>query len=89
MTTDITQSLSGLLSFNKDTQNPFGQLSRVYDKHERTAIDLFKNDYMEAKSPAARKLVCQLKVFPGLFNYWESIGEVIDEAQKVLRSKVR
>lgn len=88
MTPDITQNFSGLLSFNKVAQNPLTQLTRVYDKHERAAIDVFKKDYMEASTPTARKLVCQHKVFPALFNYWESIGEVLNEDQIVVRSKV-
>lgn len=87
MTPEITQSLSGLLSFPKDTQIPFGQLSRVYNKHERAAIDIYKIEYMEATTPAARKTICQLKIFPALFNYWESIGDVIDDEEKVSRSK--
>ena len=85
MSTDIPQ---GLISFSNDTQHKFGQIRRVYDKQERAVINLFKNEYMEATSPSARKLVCQLNIFPALFNYWETIGVVLDDDEKVSRGKV-
>jgi hypothetical protein len=65
-----------------------GPLSRVYNEQERAAIDVFKDQYMEATSPGGRKTIAQVHVFPALFNYWASIGTVIDEKQKELRSLV-
>lgn len=88
MDTDIFQDLNGFLQLPDDTQNPFSPITRVYNQQELATINEFKNDYMEAATPAARKTICQFKIFPAIFNYWASIGEVIDEENKVSRSKV-
>jgi hypothetical protein len=60
----------------------------VYNQEERTVINQFKSQYMEASSPAARKDIAQMQIFPSLFNYWARIGETIDPDEHKLRSNV-
>jgi hypothetical protein len=66
----------------------FGRITRVYNQEERNVINQFKSPYMEATSPAARKDIAQMEIFPSLFNYWASIGEVIGTDEHKLRSEV-
>lgn len=66
----------------------FGRRTRVYNQEERTVIDQYKTQYMEATSPAARKDIAQMQIFPSLFNHWARIGEVIDPDEHKLRSNV-
>jgi hypothetical protein len=68
--------------------HPSGRLTRVYNDQEREVIDAFKTQYLDATSPAARKTIAMVHIFPALFNYWSSIGEFIDDSEKVLRSTV-
>lgn len=79
MSSDIAINLPGPLT---------GQQARVYDEHERAVIDPFKSEYMDATTPAARKLVAQLQIFPAIFHYWESIGEKINDEERQELSKV-
>jgi hypothetical protein len=58
---------------------PVGRLTRVYNAQERAAIDPFKTEYLAATTPAARKTIAQVHILPALFNYWTSIGQVIDD----------
>lgn len=90
MSTDLTDNLSQPRMGSDISDNPSGQQiqNRVYDQYERAAIDVFKNEYLEATTPAARKMLAQLKIFPALFNYWESIGVIINEEKRKLLSKV-
>lgn len=67
---------------------PTTQHIRVYDEHERGAIDPFKKEYLDATTPSTRKTVAQLKIFPALFQYWESIGKKINDAKRKELSKV-
>ena len=60
----------------------------MYNARERAAIDPFKDEYMAATSAAARKAIAQIHIFPALWNYWSSIGEVIDDNQMALRTEV-
>lgn len=48
---------------------PPGRAQRVYNQQERAAIDPFKDDYLNATTPAARKAIAQVHIFPALFNY--------------------
>jgi hypothetical protein len=68
--------------------HPSGRLTRIYNAQERAAIDVFKNQYLEATSPAARKTIAQAHIFPALFNYWISVGKVIDDKEMNLRTVV-
>ncbi|KAF8799628.1 hypothetical protein BYT27DRAFT_7263714 [Phlegmacium glaucopus] len=61
-------------------------LTQTYNTQERAAIDVFKDQYLEATSPATRKTIAQLHIFPALFNYWGTIGEVIDDREMELRT---
>jgi hypothetical protein len=61
---------------------------RVYNVHERASIDVFKIKYMEATTPAARKSIAQLDVFPALFNYWMSIGNIYSTEEIKMKSNV-
>jgi hypothetical protein len=70
------------------TQSRTRRLSRVYDRHERAAIDVFKDQYMDATSPVARKTIAQVHIFPALFNYWISIGKDVPADEKPLRALV-
>ena len=85
---DFSQYLTLLLMSVKQTNNPGGRLTRVYDAQERAAIDPFKKDYLAATSPAGRKIVAQLHILPALFNYWASKGQVIDDNEKRIRTDV-
>lgn len=67
---------------------PSGRLTRVYNTRERAVIDPFKERYMEASSSAARKTIAIVHIFPALFNYWASVGKVVDDKDLELRSTV-
>jgi len=71
------------------THNPSGWVNRIYTAQERAAIDPFKAQYMEAISPAARKIIAQVHILPALFNYWVSIGQVMDQKEMQIRTGVR
>jgi hypothetical protein len=62
---------------------------RVYDEHERAAIDNFKDKYMEATTSAGRKNIAQLENFPALFNYWKSRDVVYNKKEIEMKSNVR
>jgi hypothetical protein len=69
------------------TTVPGGRLIRVFNEHERAAIDPFKSAYMEANTPAARKSIAETDILPALFAYWRSIGEQVDsDARKNVTS---
>ena len=78
MSTDITLVGSNLT----------GSLKRVYNEQERAAIDIFKDRYMEATTPANRKTLAQLEIFPSLFNYWKSLGKVYSKRKIQKKSDV-
>jgi hypothetical protein len=65
-----------------------GRVRRVYNEKEREIIDVYKIQYMEAGSPAARKQISQVFIFPAIFDYWIRTGVVIDDIQMQLRSDV-
>jgi hypothetical protein len=88
MLTDLADNQSGLFTGTQTTDFSHTSQNRVYDEHERAAIDIFKKEYMEATTPTGRRVIAQLKIFPALFNYWESIGDIIDEKERKKRSKV-
>jgi hypothetical protein len=67
---------------------PSGRPTRVYNTQEREVIDPFRDQYMDAGSPAARKTIAMIHIFPALFNYWASIGKVFDDRELALRSTV-
>jgi len=71
------------------TRNPSGRVNRIYTAQERAAIDPFKAQYMEATSPAAQKIIAQVHILPALFNYWVSIGQVMDQKKMQIRMGVR
>lgn len=79
--------MAAILTPNLSNQ-PSGHLTRVYNAQERSAIDPFKTQYLEATSPAARKTIAQVHIFPALFNYWSSIVEVFDDEKMYLRATV-
>jgi hypothetical protein len=53
---------------------PIGGRKRVYTEEERKVIDPFKAAYMGTETPAERKTIAQVDIFPALFTYWSSIG---------------
>jgi hypothetical protein len=67
---------------------PSGRLTRVYNAQERNVIDPFKSQYMDATSPAARKTIAKVHIFPAIFNYWSNMGQVMDDREMVLRATV-
>ena len=74
----------------KETHHPGGRITRLYNPQERAAIDPFKSDYLAATSPGARKTIAQTCIFPALWNYWQSIGQVtvVDDDEMRLRTEV-
>jgi hypothetical protein len=70
------------------SNNAYGRTTRVYNKEERAVIDQYKTQYLEATSPLQRKDIAQMQIFPSLFNYWTSIGEVVNSDEQKLRSDV-
>lgn len=80
-------SSSHLLMSDSDSDSP-GIVHRVYDEHELAAIHTFKDKYLEATTPAERKTIAQIDIFPGLFNYWKSIGKVYKKKETRMRSEV-
>lgn len=79
--------MGSILTLNQSNQ-PSGHLTRVYNAQEWNVIDLFKTQYSEATSLAARKTIAWVHIFPTLFNYWSSIGEVFDDERMNLRATV-
>jgi hypothetical protein len=71
-----------------DSEDIAPNRKRVYDKHERAVIDVFKDKYFEAKTSTSRKVIAQLDIFPALFNYWKSIGKVYGKKQTRMKSDV-
>src|ERR1700679_1153201 len=67
---------------------PTGPLKRVYNAQERAVINPFKEDFLNAATPAARKAIAQVHMFPALFNYWDSIGITINDDEMEARSNV-
>ncbi|KAF8801049.1 hypothetical protein BYT27DRAFT_7262369 [Phlegmacium glaucopus] len=66
--------------------HPSGRLTRIYNTQEHGAINVFKNQYLEATSPAARKTIAQVHILPALFNYWISVGQVVDNREIKVRT---
>lgn len=62
---------------------------RFYNEAERNVINPFKVDYMKTTTPAERKAIAQIEIFPALFTYWSSIGLVISPAEQDRRTEVR
>jgi hypothetical protein len=60
----------------------------VYDKQELAVINAFKQRYFEATSPAARKNLAMVYIFPGLFNYWKGIGKHYTRKELRMKSEV-
>jgi hypothetical protein len=61
---------------------------RAYNEDERLVINKFKEDYMKSTSPAERKTIAQVKIFPAIFEYWSSIGVDLNPAEQDKRSQV-
>lgn len=55
---------------------------RVFNEQERAVLDAFKNQYLDAASPEARKDLAVEYIFPEIFNYWKSLGMVFTTAQE-------
>ncbi|KAF8801933.1 hypothetical protein BYT27DRAFT_7113986 [Phlegmacium glaucopus] len=66
--------------------HPSGQLTRIYNAQERAVIDVFKAQYLEATSPAERKMIAQVHILPALFNHWISVGQVVGDKEMKLRT---
>lgn len=58
-----------------------------YSSEERAVIDVYKKEYLEATSAAARKHIAQTQIFPDLFNYWAQ-KEMVDPDDTQTRAKV-
>lgn len=72
----------------RPSNQPSGHLTRIYNAQEQSVIDPFRSQYMDATSPTARKTIAKVHIFSALFNYWSSIGQVIDDIGMNLRSTV-
>jgi hypothetical protein len=83
-----TSDLPCLLMAANLTGHRSGRATHIYNSEERSKIDIFKPQYLEATSPAARKTIAQVHIFPALFNYWTSIGHIIDDHAMRVRSAV-
>jgi hypothetical protein len=69
-------------------QPPIGGRRRVYNEQERKVIDPFKDAYMKTETPAERKAIAQIDIFPALFTYWSSIGEDLNTEETKKRIDV-
>lgn len=67
---------------------PIGGRKRVYTEEERKVIDPFKTSYMETTTPAERKSIAQVDIFPALFTYWSSIGVDLNADETNRRTEV-
>jgi hypothetical protein len=67
---------------------PIGGRRRVYNEQERKAIDPFKDAYMKTETPAERKAIAQIDIFPALFTYWSSIGDDLNTEETKKRIDV-
>jgi hypothetical protein len=65
-----------------------GGRRRVYNKLEREVIDQYKERYMMTTTPSQRKNIAKGEMFPKLFNYWSSLGQVISQEDQNRRSDV-
>lgn len=84
-------TLSSFVSFSPlltKMPQPLARLRRVYNSQERSAIDPFKSDYLKATTPAGRKLIAQVHIFPALFNHWASVGIDLNDDEMKTRSDV-
>lgn len=81
-------SMDANLTFNPSHQPP-GRLTRVYNPQEREVIDQFKDQYMDAKSPNARKTIATVYILPAIFSHWASLGKVFNENDLKLKTTVR
>lgn len=70
------------------TNQPSGHLTQVYNSQEWNVIDPFKSQYMDTTSPAARKTIARIHIFPALFNYWSGVGQVINDSTMKLQATV-
>lgn len=61
---------------------------RIFNEQERAVLDGFKDQYMDTRSPAARKDLAKDKIFPGIFNYWKGVGIVYTKPQEVIKKAV-
>jgi hypothetical protein len=84
--TDITDLP---MSYDNPRSNDInGNQQRVYNEDERSAIDVFKEKYLEATTSAGRKSIAQLHIFPALFNHWKSKGRVFNDEDIQMKSNV-
>jgi hypothetical protein len=61
---------------------------RVYNDQERNILNAFKEQYLDAPSPEARKELARWSIFPDIFNYWKGLGMVFSPAQEKKREDV-
>jgi len=67
---------------------PVGPVRRVFNQQERALIDPFKPEYMNTTTPASRKTIAQVHIFPALFNYWAENGVDLNDEEIQVRSDV-
>jgi hypothetical protein len=67
---------------------PIGVRRRAYNQDERRVIDEFKEEYMKTTTPAERKTISQVKIFPAIFEYWSKIGVDLTPDEMDKRSEV-
>ena len=67
---------------------PTSDRPRSYNKNERELMDKFKEEYMKTTTPAERKMIAQVRIFPALFTYWSSIGVDLSTKEMDRRSDV-
>jgi hypothetical protein len=68
--------------------SPIGGRKHVYTEEERKVIDPFKLAYMATQTPAERKQIAQVDIFPALFTYWSSIGVDLNPEETNKRTEV-
>ena len=67
---------------------PLGPNHRVFNDQERAVLEEFRDKYMEALSPDARKDLAVDSIFPNIFNYWKGLGMVFTLAQEEAKKAV-
>jgi hypothetical protein len=68
--------------------SPLADRPLVYNEEERKVIDPYKDAYMKSTSPAQRRTIAQVDIFPKLFTYWSKIGLVLTDEEENSRSAV-
>ena len=89
MSCNLDNVLFLILHHPRNMPPPIGGRRRVYNEEERKVMDPFKEAYMKTVTPAERKSIAQIDIFPALFTYWSSIGEDLSSEATDKKTEVR